>query len=105
MNGRQFTTLLITVITAATLISLGAMVSDALKSAAPVVTEDSAGWDCLRQGNVTCEVDGVLVTSLEDMPPASDVLGRCEWLLKLPERLLEPGYAPEMCEPVAQNRG
>lgn len=105
MNGRQLTALLIAAITGMTLVMLGGLVAEALKPNAPVITEDSAGWDCLRQGNVTCEVDGVLVTSIEDMPPASDVLGRCEWLLSLPERVLEPGYAPELCEPVAQNRG
>ena len=70
----------------------------------PAITEDSPGWDGLRQGNRTAQIDGVLVTSLEGMPPPSDPYGRCVWLLSLPERLLEPSLTP-VCESIRENLG
>ena len=68
-------------------------------------SEDSPGWDCLRQGNVTCRIDGVLVTSLEGMPPVDQPYERCVWLLKLPERLGDPSFHASMCGPVITNGG
>lgn len=69
---------------------------------APAVTEDSPGWDCLRQGNVTCRIDGVLVTSLEGMP--DDPYGRCVFLLGISERV--GGMAFTVCdEKIWENQG
>jgi len=69
----------------------------------PAVTEDSPGRDCLRQGNLTCRINGVLVTSLEGMP--SDPYERCGFLLKIPARLGELSYADTVCSPIASQRG
>ena len=68
-------------------------------------TEDSPGWDCLRRGNVTCRIDGVLVTSLEGMP--SDPFGRCVFLLEISKRLDPDGvsYADTVCGPVRAQQG
>lgn len=69
------------------------------------VTEDSPGWDCLRQGNVTCRVDGVLVTSLEGLP--ADPFGRCVFLLEIVKRIDPDGvtYADGVCGPVRAQLG
>lgn len=75
----------------------------ALASSRPAMSEDSAGWDCLRQGNVTCRIDGVLVTSIDDMP--SDPYERCVYLLGISERVGGIGYADEICiVPIWDNR-
>lgn len=72
---------------------------------ATAVTEDSAGWDCLRQGNVTCRIDGVLVTSLEGLP--SDPFARCVFLLEISRRVDPDGltYADTVCGPIRQQLG
>lgn len=69
------------------------------------VTEDSPGWDCLRQGNATCRIDGVLMTSLEGMP--SDPFGRCVFLLGISRRVDPDGltYVDQACEPIRQQLG
>lgn len=69
------------------------------------VTEDSPGWDCLRQGNVTCRVDGVLVTSLEGLP--ADPFARCMFLLDIGRRVDPDGltYVDTVCEPIRSQLG
>lgn len=69
------------------------------------ITEDDARWDCLRMGNLTCRVDGVLMTSIEDMPGVEAPYDRCLFLMAISARVSEFGYAPELCEPVATNGG
>lgn len=69
-----------------------------------VATEDDPGWDCLTQGNRTCRVGGVLVTSLDDMPPLSMPYERCIYLLKLSERL-DPDFefSITLCDSILVN--
>lgn len=73
----------------------------ALAANGPAVSEDSLGWDCLRQGNVTCRIDGVLVTSIDDMP--TDPYDRCVYLLGISERVGGIGYA-NVCDSIGENR-
>lgn len=69
------------------------------------VTEDDPGWDCLRQGNVTCKVDGVLVTSLEGLP--ADPFARCVFLLDIGRRVDPDGltYVDSVCDPIRTQLG
>lgn len=70
-----------------------------------VITEDMPGWDCLRMGNRTCRVGGVLMTSIEDMPPPSDPYGQCLYALEIPSRVGGVEFSTEMCSPVVSNLG
>jgi hypothetical protein len=69
----------------------------------PAMSEDSPGWDCLRQGNVTCRIDGVLVTSIEGMP--DDPYLRCVFLLGISARVGGVDYSDDVCTPIAGQRG
>lgn len=68
-------------------------------------TEDDAGWDCARQGNLTCRIDGVLMTSVEGMP--ADPYGRCVFLLRIAERVDPEGvaFSDQVCGPVRGQLG
>lgn len=84
-------------------------VSGALSEGQPVppavITEDDPGWDCVRQGNRTCRIRGVLVTSIDDMP--SDPFARCVFLMDIPGRIDPDGltYADTVCEPIRGQLG
>ena len=80
----------------------GVAVLIVMEDSPPAVTEDSPGWDCLRQGNVTCRIDGVLATSIDDLP--TDPYDRCLYLLGISERVGGIGYDDSMCETIREER-
>ncbi len=62
-------------------------------------------WDCVRMGNRTCRIGGVLMTSIDDMP--SDPFARCVYLMDIPRRIDPDGltYVDTVCEPIRQQLG
>lgn len=78
----------------------------AVEGRTPVIrTEDALDWSCVREGNVTCSVDGVLVTSLADMPPVSQPFERCVYLLMISERVDAFEYSTTLCDPILTSGG
>lgn len=69
------------------------------------ITEDDPRWDCLRMGNVTCRIDGVLMTSIEDMPGVEVPYDRCLFLLAISARVSEFEYDASACDDVESNLG
>lgn len=83
--------------------SAGRPVASPLSSPAP--SEDSPGWDGLRQGNHVARVDGLLLFNLDSLSgdPYADCLSLLDlWQLTTPDHA---GFvSADLCEPVYANR-
>lgn len=108
MTGRFLAGVVILAVTVGVLIG-GTVASLAMSPeghpATGVITEDDPRWDCVRMGNRTCRINGVLMTSIDDMP--TDPIGRCVYLMDIPRRIDPDGltYVDSVCEPIRQQLG
>lgn len=95
----------VTILAATVGILAGGTVASLVTRPAPAPSEDSPGWDCTRQGNRTCRIDGVLMTSIDDLP--ADPFARCVYLLDIGRRI-DPDaltYVDTVCEPIREQLG